>query len=145
MPWVCGRSFNSCHVYSDRDQFIIVSQAYRKCCVSEICIWVTEDSLRFSQCTNFSNPKESDQTWTSAWLALTRAVSAASSSAAKTYDIEPMQAGWRRERQVSVEINEDVSREMGIYSILLRNEIKIYTERRYAVGLMAAWNVVAII
>jgi hypothetical protein len=48
-----------------------------------------------------------------------------------------MQAGWRRERQVSVEINEDVSREMGIYSILLRNEIKIYTERRYAVGLMA--------
>jgi hypothetical protein len=34
---------------------------------------------------------------------------------------------------------------MGIYSILLRTEIKIYTERRYAVGLMAAWNVVAII
>lgn len=62
----------------------------------------------------------------------------ASSPAAKTYDTGSMQTGRRRERQVSLEINEDASLEMGIYSILLRNEIKIYTERRCALGLMAA-------
>ena len=52
--------------------------------------------------------------------------------------VESERERGERERQVSVEINEDVSREIGIYSILPRNEIKIYTDPSCVVGLMAA-------
>lgn len=122
---------------------IIGSQTYRNCCVAQIFIPQSR-KIRSSSYAYFNNTGKKAITLGSLIRSTKRCLRCLIPRA-KTYDIRSMQTGRGGERQVSLEINEDVSREMGIYSILLRNEIKIYTERRFAVCLMAAWDLVAFV